>query len=123
MSKKHLKPYKKELILIYNADSDFFSRISDFAHKTLSPKTYSCSLCKLTYGSLTMHHKWSEFLKGMPMEISFEYKDTWKGKEEKEYPLILMREGINKKVMALPEEINKINTLDELMDLIRARCK
>ena len=122
MSKKHNNSLEKELIFIYNANSDLLSKVSDFAHKVLSPHTYSCSLCKLTHGTVTMHSEWSEFLRGLPCKIRFEYKDTWKGKGTMEFPLIIMKAGNKKEVIASSEHLNKIIILQELMDLIKAKC-
>ena len=112
-----------ELIIIYNANSDLLSKISDFAHKTLSPNTYSCSLCRLTHGPLTMRNEWSKFLEGLPFKIRFEYRDTQEGKEERKFPLILMKDGINKKIIASPENLNQIKTLQELIDLVKTGCR
>jgi len=43
-----------QIIFVYNADSSLFANITDFAHKIVSPKTYSCNLCKLSYGKFSM---------------------------------------------------------------------
>lgn len=122
MSKKYKNHVDKELIFIYNADSDLLSKVSDFAHKVISPNTYSCSLCKLTHGTLTMHREWSEFLQGLHCKIRFEYKDKWKGKGTMEFPLIFLKAGNKKEVIASPGDLNKIIVLQELMDLIKSKC-
>ncbi len=44
---------KQLLIFVYNANSDLFSTVTDFAHKILSPSTYQCQLCALTYGNFS----------------------------------------------------------------------
>ena len=49
---------KKELFLIYNANSGFFNVIKDALQKSISPSTYSCNLCGLTYGTIRMKSKW-----------------------------------------------------------------
>ncbi|MGI8952546.1 MAG: hypothetical protein ACR2FN_13295 [Chitinophagaceae bacterium] len=49
------------LIFVYNADADLFSTLTDFAHKILSPSTYQCKLCALTYGNISMKQEWKFF--------------------------------------------------------------
>ena len=51
---KEKRPSNRSLILVYNADSGFFNALADSAHKLLSPSTYDCRLCALTYGAIQM---------------------------------------------------------------------
>ena len=62
---------KNKLIFIYNASNDYLSVAFDFTHKIISPKTYQCSLCQVTYGAFTMHNEWKEYLDSMNFEIIF----------------------------------------------------
>ena len=48
----------KTLIFVYNANAGLFNMMSDYAHKIISPETYECNLCALTYGNLGMKQKW-----------------------------------------------------------------
>ena len=45
---------KPILIFVYNANGGFFNGFSDYIHKLVSPKTYECSLCAITYDNLGM---------------------------------------------------------------------
>ena len=54
---------ERELILVYNADSDLFSLIKDALHKILSPSTYQCNLCSLTFGMIGMRDEWKALRK------------------------------------------------------------
>ncbi len=40
------------LVFVYNANSGLLNALLDMGHKVVSPRTYPCSLCALTYGSL-----------------------------------------------------------------------
>lgn len=62
---------KTELILVYNADSSFFNIIKDALHKTVSPSTYQCSLCGLTYGTLRMKSEWKTFIDKLKIPSKF----------------------------------------------------
>ena len=47
----------KELIIIYNVKSGFVNEMIDFAHKIVSPKTYECNLCAISYNTFTKKKK------------------------------------------------------------------
>jgi hypothetical protein len=64
-----LKP--QQLIFVYNANSDLFSTITDFAHKILSPSTYDCHLCALTYGNFSEKKEWKAFIENFPVNAIF----------------------------------------------------
>jgi hypothetical protein len=70
-----VKPPPDRLIFIYNADGGLVQAFLDSVHKTLSPATYPCSLCAITYGSLRMDPKWRKWLKALPIPVVFYHKD------------------------------------------------
>ena len=41
---------KREFILIYNAKGGKLNSTLDLIHKYMSPSTYKCNLCKVTFG-------------------------------------------------------------------------
>ena len=53
------------LLFVYNADSGPLNALLDFGHKIVSPGTYPCSLCRLTYGTFGMRREWREFTQGL----------------------------------------------------------
>lgn len=63
------------LIFIYNADGGAVQGLLDTVHKTLSPSTYSCSLCAITYGALRMDPRWRAWLRALPVATLFLHKD------------------------------------------------
>ena len=65
----------RELVFIYNADSGAWSKLFDAAHKLVSPATYPCSLCALTYGAVSMRSEWRRFVDSLPHEVRFAYRD------------------------------------------------
>lgn len=40
---------KRNIIFIYNAKGGQWNYLIDTLHKYLSPKTYECNLCQITY--------------------------------------------------------------------------
>lgn len=63
------------LIFIYNADGGVTQGVIDAVHKLVSPNTYPCSLCAITYGALRMDPKWRAWLTALPMPTMFLHKD------------------------------------------------
>jgi hypothetical protein len=64
-------------ILVYNADGGMLNALKDAAHKIVSPATYPCSLCALTYGWVSMRGRWRRFLASLPMAKVFHHRDDF----------------------------------------------
>jgi hypothetical protein len=63
------------LLFVYNADSGIFNAASDIAHKIFSPETYTCNLCKITYGNFKMKEEWREYLDSLDADLEFLHRD------------------------------------------------
>ncbi len=63
-----------KLIFIYNAEAGLIHGMMDSIHKTLSPATYACSLCAVTYGALSMKREWRDYLDSLPFEMVFHHR-------------------------------------------------
>lgn len=70
-------PTRPRLLIIYNADSGVISALRDALWKLVSPATYPCSLCAITYGAVSMYPEWKRYLKGLPVEVVFHHKDDF----------------------------------------------
>ena len=115
---------KKKIIFVYNADSDFFSSVSDFAHKIISPGTYKCNLCKITYGNLGAKKKWKEFVSGLKFETEFLHKDEFVkkyGMKKFGLPAIYIEETRKLKLVVSSKEINSIKNLDGMIKLVKKK--
>ena len=75
MSGALCKEDESELIFIYNAKSGLVNEFLDFAHKIVSPGTYNCNLCALSYGNFSIKKKWSDYINSLPVKSTFTYKD------------------------------------------------
>lgn len=64
-----------ELLFVYNADSGLLNGALDTLHKTLSPATYACSLCAVTYGATSMRPEWRAFLHKLPARTIFLHRN------------------------------------------------
>ena len=98
----------KKLTLIYNSNSGILQGAIDSIHKTFSPKTYNCNLCALTHGFFKEKKEWSNFLKKHDLEIEILHKNETKNKD-------LPQIKLNDEVILSSKEINKINSLKDLI--------
>jgi len=115
----------KELIFIYNAKSGFVNELVDFAHKIISPETYECNLCAITYGTFKMERRWSNYIQSLPIKSTFSYKD-----ELSKYnlgnvnlPAIFFRN--NKEIVELlsAEKINDLSDFHKLIEILDMRLE
>ena len=116
---------ESELIFIYNAKSGLVNEFLDFAHKIVSPSTYNCNLCALSYGNFTMKKKWSDYISSLPVRSTFTYKDKVSeyGYNNIELPSIIFRNGSISKVIISSEEINKLKKIYQLINILSDRLK
>jgi methionine-R-sulfoxide reductase len=116
---------ESELIFIYNAKSGLVNEFLDFAHKIVSPSTYNCNLCAISYGNFTMKKKWSDYISSLPVRSTFTYKDKVSeyGYNNIELPSIILRNGSRSKVIISSEEINKLKKIDQLINILSDRLK
>lgn len=64
-----------KLIFVYNADGGLLHMVKDLIHKNVSPETYPCSLCAVTYDNLGMKREWKQFVHGLGREVEFLHRD------------------------------------------------
>lgn len=109
-----------ELIFCYNASGNLFSLLTDFMHKVLSPSTYQCRLCSLTYDSFAMKKEWETFIENLPAKTIFLYKDELLAQHniECELPAVFISFAKKIKQIISAEEIEKCKSLQELKILV-----
>ena len=113
------------LIFIYNAKSGIVNEFLDFAHKIISPSTYNCNLCAISYGNFTMKKKWSDYISSLPVRSTFTYKDKVSeyGYDNIKFPSIIFQDKSKSKVIISAEEINKLKKIDQLINILSDRLK
>lgn len=113
------------LILIYNADGGVANALKDGLHKWLSPQTYPCSLCALTYGAVSMRGEWRRFISALPLPSVFLYRDEFRRDLDARnlaLPAILLAEGPGEPaVLVSAAELAALPDLAALIALMRAR--
>ena len=122
-----MKTFDQEIIFIYNAKSDLFSTLSDFAHKLFFPSTYPCSLCQLTYGNMSIKKRWATYLDTLPYKKTFLHKDEANEIETAllgELPVILIKTQKQEvETLMNARELNQSPTLDDLIDTVGKRLE
>ena len=115
----------KKIVFVYNANSGFFSSIKDTVHKTVSPKTYQCNLCQVTFGVFSMKDEWREFVGKLSYEVEFLHKDEFIKKYriiEYEFPNAFVVNG-KPELLIGSGEINSAKSIEDLKTLVQQRIK
>jgi hypothetical protein len=68
----------QRLVIVYNADAGVLAGVMDSVHKIVSPSTYPCQLCAVTYGLAAMKRDWRQFLDGLGMELLFHHRPDFR---------------------------------------------
>lgn len=113
------------LIFVYNARGGVLSALGDMVHKIVSPRTYPCSLCALTYGAFSMRREWRGFLRSAGLATLFLYRDEFRADlDNRDLPLpaiLLGSEGSVPDVLISAAELGALSDLSSLTALIEAR--
>ncbi|TPE46350.1 hypothetical protein [Pontibacter mangrovi] len=73
-------------------------------HKIISPETYPCSLCALTYSNFTIFPEWAAYVQQLPLEVAFVYKNEWQhGEVYDSFPIVALQQGDSVKVLLMAE--------------------
>ncbi|PIR69181.1 MAG: GTPase [Candidatus Niyogibacteria bacterium CG10_big_fil_rev_8_21_14_0_10_46_36] len=111
-----------KLLFVYNADSGILSSLKDTVHKAVSPNTYQCNLCKVTFGTTSMKESWKSFVESLPYDVEFLHRDEFQEQypEKNDEPLpalfIIEDESIESAISA--ETINKAHSVTDLITTV-----
>lgn len=110
------------LVLVYDADGDLFSRVTDFAHKLLAPGSYACDLCAVTYGPVGMRHRWRDVLDGLGCPVRFLHRDEF---DDADVPLpaILWEEDGTRGVLLSAEAISACAAAEDPLGALEAALR
>lgn len=117
----------QKLLFVYNANSGLRNTILDGAHKIISPKTYQCSLCDITYGAFTENKVWKEFRTKSKLEMDFLHKDEFKEQYASKFghnfgfPIVLGITVSGMEVLVSPDELDALGKAEDLIELINER--
>ncbi len=111
----------KTLVFIYNAKSGKINATVDFLHKTLSPGTYSCNLCALTYGMFSERETWRNYRRQKDINMEFWYKDEFERTfhYKPEYPAVIETPEMN--VLLTKDEIDRLESVEQLIQALERK--
>lgn len=113
------------LIFVYNARGGLLSALGDMVHKIVSPATYPCSLCALTYGAVSMRGQWQRFLDRTSLPTLFLYRDEFHADLDHRdlvLPVILLGGDPGRpQVLVSAAELDALSDLHALIALVQAR--
>lgn len=117
----------KKLIFIYNANSGKHQALFDMAHKIISPQTYDCKLCDITYGVFAEKKVWKKYRKAASVPMEFLHKDEFskiyssKFGFKTSYPVVLAQTDYALELFIHTDELNHLEDAEGLMQLVKDR--
>ena len=110
---------QKEIYFIYNAKGGKWNYIVDTVHKYVSPSTYECNLCQITY-DLKMKKAWKDFVEKTPHKFHFlhleELSDHGLEKYKNQLPICLEKNSMEIKIIIDKETMDKFKNEFDLID-------
>lgn len=115
------------IILVYNEGNRLFEAVSGWSHKLLSPATYQCALCKITFGLTGMLVAWKNYLQMLPFPVTFLHRDEFRQQFPAHgtlpLPAILAEKSGRTEVLLSADEIRATGGLSGLIGLMQARLE
>jgi len=115
-----------KLLFVYNANSGRLNAVLDSAHKFLSPSTYPCSLCTLTYNTFGEKKLWKKFREECSVEMDFLHTDELEKKNSNqiyELPVILSEEDLRFTTIMSCKELNETKDLSSLIETLTQKIQ
>jgi len=116
---------KEKLVFVYNADSGMLNAIMDSAHKLFAPTTYQCALCAVTHGLVGMRSGWKEYMRNLPYETRFYYRDgfreDWPGIREALPGIFFLASAHDIKILIAKSELESVSSVAQLASLLGRR--
>ena len=113
-----------KLIFVYNANAGIAAGIMDSIHKALSPATYPCGLCAITYGAVRMNPTWKAWLKAQSFESVFYHRPDFRAAYadlQVGLPVILVERDGTLETLVGADDFTDAATVDKLIALIEKR--
>jgi hypothetical protein len=115
---------KREFILIYNAKGGKWNGTLDLIHKYISPETYKCNLCKVTF-NIVMKKKWKTFINNSIHSFTFLHKEDLElnslEKFQNNLPIFIEKKNNKYDVLLSSVEMEKLQSEDDLISLFKEK--
>lgn len=114
------------LLFVYNADSGLWNAALDTLHKIVSPSTYACRLCAVSYGLLGMRKAWAETIRALPLPVRFLHRDEFAAAfpgSGHALPAILVARPHGLEPLVPAADFEAVETLEALQALLADRLQ
>ena len=115
------------IIFIYRESRGLFDAVSGWTHKLLSPATYDCALCRITFSLSDMLVPWKSYLDLLPFPKTFLHRDEFKVQyptlAATPLPVILAEKDCGREILLSAEEIRASASLSRLINLMQIRLE
>lgn len=115
----------KRLVMVYNANAGILAGVMDSVHKIVSPSTYDCQLCAVTYGLTSMKREWKAFLDETGMELLFHHRPDFRAAfpaaADWPLPLVAVEQGGVLTPLVSAEDFRTIPDLPSLIREVKVR--
>ncbi|TXT55674.1 MAG: hypothetical protein BAJATHORv1_30054 [Candidatus Thorarchaeota archaeon] len=115
-----------KIIFVYNADSGILNATKDFFHRLISPDTYQCNLCAVTYNNTGMISEWKSFLDSLDISVEILHKDEFNNRhnfDNPSFPSAFLLKNGKLSYFISAEKMNSVSSVDELIDMVRAKMQ
>lgn len=112
------------LSFVYAVDGGVVAGLFDYVHKIVSPSTYPCQLCALTYGPAGQRTAWTRALSDLGVAAEFLHRDELvrlQGPDHPPLPAVFVIRGDARKLLLSKADIDGCRDLDALIALLRDR--
>ncbi|MBC8767109.1 GTPase [Arenibacter sp. BSSL-BM3] len=115
------------LVFVYNAKSGIGSALLGSAHKILSPGTYDCNLCAITFGVFSENKKWKEFRRKFDLEMEFLHLDEFMERypnenyNNRDFPKVFVSKNGRLVGFFEKEEINAMKNQEDLISGVQEK--
>ena len=113
------------LLLVYNADAGIVAGLFDLVHKIVSPGTYPCNLCGVSYGPMGIKTAWRRHLAALPLPTMFfhrpDFHAAFPAMAAAPLPLIAREEDGGVTVLLDAGALAQLTTVDALIAALDAK--
>ena len=115
----------RRLVIVYNANAGILAGVMDSVHKIVSPSTYPCQLCAVTYGLTSMRREWRAFLDETGLETIFHHRPDFRAAfphaADWPLPLVAAEDGGQLTQLVTAADFTAIPDLPTLIRVVRER--
>ncbi len=113
------------LLFVYAVDGGVLSTAKDVLHKIVSPSTYPCNLCAITYGTVRQVLEWTRFLRSLSIRVETLHRDDLRRRYPRfpcTLPAVLYEDG-SPEVLVSSQEIDACRDASALARVVGERLR